>query len=113
MAGTGTSLRRRYTVNIVSGRETTRRVVSRPAPDSGYCEQGAVSTLPASTRSVGAFAVDAVDEGSVVVVVDEGDELPDCSTVPVSSTFLPTCGLNAVGLAIRRYIDATGGADPA
>src|SRR6266545_227038 len=59
-----------------------------------HCEHGAVSTLPASTRNAGMFAVDAVD-GSLDVVVDREVEL-DSSTVPVNSTFLPTCGPSAV-----------------
>jgi hypothetical protein len=68
-----------------------------------YCEHGAVSTFPASTRNAGAFAADAVD-GSLDVVVDGDAELPDSSSVPVNSTFLPTWGLSAVGFAIRRYV---------
>src|SRR6266511_961864 len=52
-----------------------------------YCEHGAVSTLPASTRNAGMFAVDALD-GSLDVVVDGEEELPDSSIVPVNSTFL-------------------------
>ena len=60
--------------------------------------------MPASTRSAGAFAadVDDVDEDSVDVEVCA--ELSDVSIVPVNSTFLPTCGMSAVGFAIRRYV---------
>ena len=49
------------------------------------------------------FAVDALD-GSLDVVVDGEEALPDSSIVPVNSTFLPTCGLSAVGFAIKRYV---------
>jgi len=68
---------------------------------SSYCEHGAVKTFPASTFNAGALAI---ADGSL----DAVDVLPELeepsTTVPVNSTFLPTCGLSAVGLAIRRYV---------
>jgi hypothetical protein len=48
------------------------------------------------------LAADFAVDGSL----DALAELPELWTVPVNSTFLPTCGWSAVGLAINRYIEA-------
>ena len=73
------------------------RPVSRPFPFLGACysEQLAATILPDSTLNAGAAA-----DGSWASGVLVG------SIVPVSSSFLPTCSLSAVGLAIRRYVCA-------
>jgi hypothetical protein len=69
-------------------------------------EQEFATTLPASTLSAGAAASAAVTEPAV-------EELPDSSSVPVSSSFLPTCGLKADGFAIRTYVLADPAVTPA
>ena len=77
-------------------------MLTRPTSTSSvtaYCEQGAVRTFPASTFRAGALAM---ADGVLVDAVGL-PALADPSTiVPVSSTFLPTCGWSAVGLAMSR-----------
>ena len=55
-------------------------------------------TFPDSTLSAGALgsdpAADAVDAAA----------LSCSSSVPVSASFLPTCGLSPDGFAIKRYV---------
>ena len=50
-------------------------------------------TLPEVTRSAGPLAVESL-----------AGALPAPSSVPVSSSFLPTCGVNADAFAISRYV---------
>src|SRR5882672_11604580 len=69
---------------------------SRPVPFTlSYSEQLAATIFPDSTRSAGALADGSFGSGVLLG-----------SRVPVSSSFLPTWSLSAVGLAIRRYVCA-------
>jgi hypothetical protein len=55
-------------------------------------------TFPDSTLSAGALGSDPAADAVAAA------ELSWASSVPVSASFLPTCGLSAVGFAIRRYV---------
>ena len=69
---------------------------ARPVPLTlSYSEQLAATIFPDSTRSAGALADGSFGSGVLLG-----------SMVPVSSSFLPTCSLSAVGLAINRYVCA-------
>jgi len=72
------------------------RLKGREMITPSYSEQDAATILPDCTLSAGtlesaAEAVDAVD-----------GELFGSSSVPVSSTFFPTCGLRAAAFATSR-----------
>lgn len=64
----------------------------------GQSWHDAASTLPASTRKAGAFAEAAASLEALDV------DLDGSTKVPVSSSFLPTCGLNEAGFATSRYV---------
>ena len=67
-------------------------------PSFGYCEQEFPTTFPDSTRRAGPCAAP-----GAAAPFGDADALSSTS-VPVSSSFLPTCGVNAAGFAMRRYV---------
>src|SRR4051812_2877362 len=81
-------------------RETTCGWV--PVPDllrAGYGVHDCAMTLPDSTFSEGMLVAEAVE-----AVAPAPAALVLSSSVPVSSSFLPTCGLSDVGFATSIYV---------
>jgi len=58
------------------------------------------TTLPLCTRSFGPFAAEAVVDEAEDSDFADGAALLSSSIVPVSSSFLPTCGVSADPFAI-------------